>query len=210
LPANPRAVVLNVSTIGGFEPADVRVHPCDEPPPALAVRRTAPGAVQNLLITVRPDVNGNVCVATSTPTQVIVDVFGGFDAGSAITPVAPVRLFDTRFTGMPAPDATLVADLAAAVGTAPTGGVLVIDASAADNIGHVTAWPCDVAKPFTAFMNPLPNRDRTGSTLVGVSGGGAACLSPSTRMHLVGTFTGWTGEGFVPITPFRALDSRLG
>jgi hypothetical protein len=210
LPPDAAAIAVNVTTIGGPTAADIRVYPCNAPP-AAPVRSTTPGAIQNLMLVTRTSTAGTVCVTASEATEVIVDVFGGFAAGSKITPLAPIRLLDTRGGAPVYRDTSRAIDLVGAAGlaTAPTGAALTVSAVGPTDPGFVTAWPCDAARTATSFINTLPARDRTGSTFVAVGRSGSACLYSSSTTHLVATLTGWSGAGFAAITPFRALDSRI-
>lgn len=74
--ARATAVVVNVVALRATGPGFVQVYPCDgAAPETSAVNYTAGGATSNL-VTVELATSGELCVATSTAADVIVDLFG--------------------------------------------------------------------------------------------------------------------------------------
>lgn len=206
LPTDRRAAVINLTTIGGWTAAEVRAFPCDAAPPALPSRRTDVGAIQNLMLLAATDAAGQLCITASQPTQVIVDVFGGFDATADVGPLPPRIVYDSR-GGWPLP-ATGVAT--AAIEAGRSGALVNVETTNPSGPGFITAWPCDAERPTTSMLNTLPNRIQSGSALVGLDAAGAMCLYTMSGTHLTVSTTATIGAAFTRITPFRALDSRLG
>jgi hypothetical protein len=105
VPADAAAVVLNVTVANPTAPGFVTVWPCDQPQPlASNLNYVAAQTVPNLVIA-KVGTNGNVCLFTMSPADLIVDVAGYFPAGSTFTPITnPQRILDTRLpfgTGAP-------------------------------------------------------------------------------------------------------------
>jgi hypothetical protein len=78
------------------------VWPCGSPEPSTSsVNYAKPGAVEPNAVVVPVDATGEVCIATLSPTEVVVDVSAWFDAG--LKP-ATGRLVDSRDGTGPIPD----------------------------------------------------------------------------------------------------------
>ena len=94
VPADAAGVVVNVTTALARAPGYASVYPCAAGrPDSSQVNMPDARAVSNAGV-VAPDANGEVCVSTSAPTHLVVDVMGSI--GSAFQGVTPTRLLDTR------------------------------------------------------------------------------------------------------------------
>jgi hypothetical protein len=206
LPADRHAAVINLTTIGGWTAAEVRAFPCDTAPPALPSRRTDVGAIQNLMVLAATDAAGRLCVTASQPTQVIVDVFGGFDATADVTPLSPRIVYDSR-GGWPVAGNS---SISAVVEAGRNGALVNVETTNPSAPGFITTFPCDTGRPWTSMLNTLPNRVQSGSTLVGLDTAGAVCVYTMSGTHLTVSTTATIGAAFTRIAPFRALDSRNG
>ncbi|HZB39452.1 MAG TPA: SpoIID/LytB domain-containing protein, partial [Ilumatobacter sp.] len=92
-----KGVALNVTAVNPADAGWLRVWPCGSPEPATsAVNYAFAGAVEPNAVVVPVDATGEVCVATMTATEVVVDVSGWFSAGLES---ATGRLVDTREDG---------------------------------------------------------------------------------------------------------------
>ena len=97
----PTGVALNVTAVGPTGPGFLRVWPCASPEPSTsAVNYMSRGAIEPNAVVVPVDASGEVCISTLTPTEVLVDVSGWFDAGLRS---AAGRLVDTRSGTGPIP-----------------------------------------------------------------------------------------------------------
>ena len=78
--------------------------------------------------------------------------------------------------------------------------------------GYVTAYPCGVQPPDASNLNFMAGQTIPNAVIAQVGAGGAVCLYTSTATHLVVDVNGWfpPGAGFGPLSPDRALDTRLG
>ena len=46
--------------------------------------------------------------------------------------------------------------------------------------------------------------------VAGIDGAGTVCLYSSTTSHVLVDVSGWSGAAFLPLTPARLLDTRIG
>lgn len=143
------------------------------------------------------------------------------------SPIDPVRLLDTRPTGVTVDHESEKGGLVGAnqtvkvrvrgragiPGTAPS-VVLNITAVAPTGSGFVTVWPCNVAKPLASNLNVIAGVNRANLVVATVTPSGPdadrVCLSPSVPMHLladIGGFYSAAGD-FAPLSPARLLDTR--
>lgn len=206
------AVILGVTTIGGFVAGDVFVFPCAQGPGTAPNRTTVPGVPLNNLVVLPADAAGEVCIKVTQPSQVIVDVLGSFSAGSDIHPLASQRIFDTRSLSAGLQPAGTVLSLqigSALVDPSATAVIVTAGSTFSATRGFVTSYQCDVPRPRTALLNTLPNRAASTSGFVGLSATGAGCFYLHSAMHLAVDLTGWTGSGFLRTPPVRLLDTRL-
>jgi hypothetical protein len=96
--ADASAVVLNVAAVRASSRGHVRVWPCGEDrPTATTLNFQAGEAISNATVVGVGD-GGKVCLWSSTPTDLVVDVNGAFAASSGLETFVPSRLLDTRPT----------------------------------------------------------------------------------------------------------------
>jgi hypothetical protein len=86
---------LNVAVVGPSGDGFATVHPCGQPPPTASSLNFRAGENRANLVFVRPGDDGRVCVAVSTPTDLVVDLAGAF-GGDFVPEASPTRLADTR------------------------------------------------------------------------------------------------------------------
>ncbi|MEO5725094.1 MAG: hypothetical protein ABIQ39_05585, partial [Ilumatobacteraceae bacterium] len=208
VPADRSSVVINLTTIGGANAGILNVYPCDGPPPSFPTRTILPGEIQNLLLVSAVDINGDVCVTSSQPTDAILDVFGAFASDAEVHPMLPVRVIDTG--GIAAASTVSTAQIGGRPDTspAPTGAVVSVNATNAQESGFVTVYPCADGRPFTSMMNTTPNHSQGNSTIAKVDPSGQLCVYQLFAGHITVDVTGWTGDAFRAITPYRLLDTR--
>ena len=166
--------------------------------------------------TITEVVDGRFCVASSAPTDLVIDLQAAFvptssveaTNGSRLSVVEPAqRLLDTRTTGrariieIDVPDgATMVAvSLAAIRATSP---------------GHLVAYPCTDEIPRVATVNYGADEVVAGSAFVPVGPDGTICVfsrsDPDVTVDLTGTFSPQGELAFQPVSPVRTFDVRNG
>jgi hypothetical protein len=222
LPADPAAVVLNVTVTEPEAPGFVTAFPCDQPQPTASslnhlARQTVPNAV---IATVSGA--GEVCLFTLQQTHLIVDVSGWFPDGGFSPLAAPQRLLDTRPDGTTADGAfanTGAADFS--VITLPVTGragiagdagsiALNVTVTAPASPGFLTVFPCGAAQPNASNLNFLPGQTVANLVITKIGAGGAICIYVHAHADVVVDASGTLPPTeFQPLgAPQRLLDSR--
>jgi hypothetical protein len=110
-------------------------------------------------------------------------------APSRLTPVNPVRVLDTRRTGIVGAGGVVEVALATLVPAAATSVVVNVTATVAvgltaDNWGYLTVYPCDDEVPEASSVNYGPVESVAGSAYVGTDCG-AICVYTSARAGVI-------------------------
>ena len=158
-----------------------------------------------------PAVAGNICVFTSAPTDLVVDVDGFiFPRGqyspslrqpidSTFTAITPSRLLETR-TGEP----PTIDQQYSGIGVRASGSetrlaivgrpgvpanasavVLNITSVGSTAAGYVTVYPCDGQRPTTSNLNYTAGQIVANDVVAKIDSGGAVCLFNSSATDLV-------------------------
>lgn len=260
LPVEARAVSLNLTLTGPVGPGFATVYPCDSGLPLASSLNYRAGQTVANQITVPLDGNGEVCVYTHQKADLIVDLLGWFgpDAASVpgsvagarkaaatavapgdhFTPVAPVRVTDTRdgtggVAGRVGPEAVVAVQVVATglvpASAKPSAVVLNVTATQAGLPGFLTAYACDATRPLASNVNPVPGLDVAAHVVAPVSADGRVCIYSHQPTHVVVDLLGWyssttavaattasgasngaapPGVPFEPLAPERLLDTR--
>lgn len=203
--AGATAITVNLTATDAWAPGYLTAWPCEQPMPATSVLNFRPGHPDANLAALGFD--DEICLASSAPVHVIVDLMGWFTGSADLRGTAPDRLLDTRtdrplqafqpytlrVAGQPGPGAAAVLNVTA---TAP----------AAD--GYVVAYPCGTTPP-TSTVNFRAGEDVAALTIVAPAGGDV-CFISSVRAHLVVDRFGWVpgGGSLIAQPPSRILDTR--
>lgn len=133
---------------------------------------------------------------------------------SALRPITPVRVADTRTTA-----AQVAADGVLEVPVTGVGGVPANASAVSMNVtvtdpagpGYVTVYPCGTTAPLASNLNFTTGQTIPNAVLSGVGAGGKVCLRASTATHLVVDINGWFGKdsGFAGLQPARVADTRI-
>lgn len=135
-------------------------------------------------------------------------------AGAAVGfhAVTPTRLLDTRAGAPLAAERQLTVDAGAVVGAGATAVAVNITAAPACVTGFLAAYPCGGGRPVASNVNPVAGAVVAGFAIVPLTAGATTfCLSSLTQTDVVVDITGWYGtggDGLVPLTPRRLLDTR--
>ena len=218
-PSGVAAVAINITTTNSAAQGFITAYPCGTPRPLTAVVQTKVGAGNDIpgttVVSLGPD--GRVCLFSSVPTDIVVDVMGWFkpSAGSRYRPETPERLLDTRLVG-PRPAAYTETRIQVTGGSRPassTAASVNVAATEAATGGYVTAYPC-ANRDLTSVVNIRPGLDISNHALVPLDAAGGFCLWASTAVHLVvdidGVFGPTATEWFRFWRPERAVDTRTG
>ena len=197
------AVALNLTVTRPAALGFLTAYPCDSGRPDTSnanysVMRT----VANQVV-VAVGASGNICLVSSSTTDVIVDLLGWFGpvggaVGSLMTPLPPARLLDTRNAigvpgTTPAPAGSTITLKVAGLGGVPVGSkaaVLNVTATEPPGEGYVTVYPCDQPRPNASNLNPVPGRPVANHVMVPLSAAGTVCLYTSVRVNLIADVSG--------------------
>jgi hypothetical protein len=157
----------------------------------------------------------------------VFDVTGYFTpntSGSTYHFVTPTRLLDTRFgTGLTGVfDANVARTFQITGGVVPTGAVAItgnLTVTGQSAGGSLFAGPVANNNPGTSTLNFPVHDNRANAVTVGLGGGGTLSVTYSGPLgattNVVFDVTGYftadtTGDFYVPLSPARLLDTRVG
>lgn len=93
---------------------------------------------------------------------------------------------------------------------------VTVDAITTMSAGYVSIWPEGAAVPTASVVNHWPGEVRANGTIVGLSATGTLAVLSLTGAPVIIDVTGWfvpeataTAGRFVPLTPTRAVDTRI-
>jgi uncharacterized repeat protein (TIGR01451 family) len=229
VPADARAVALNVTTTLPAGPGYVTVWPAGEPMPATSnVNVSAAGETAANAAVVAVGAGGAVSAFTFEAAHLVVDLTGYWIDPGATTDgrftflSTPARLLDTRdgTGGKSTPfapgeryDLTVIGSAAPADATAVALTVTYTGATAA---GFLTVWPAGDPRPAVSTVNPNgPDDIRSNLAIVKVGDGGKVSVFSYQPTDVVVDIAGYvtadsSSHGlFTPVPPRRVDDSRL-
>lgn len=227
------AVALNVTVTQPVGPGVVTAYPAGQPLPlASNLNYTQAETVANFVV-VPVGVGGVVDLWSSARTQLVADVSGYYTtvAGASPTaglyhPLSPSRLMDTRIgTGGNELTPGAVIELpVTGQGPVPDSGVsaVVLNATVTEptTSGFITVYPTGATRPSTSSVNFVAKQTVANRVIVPVGANGEVSFyNPLGDTQLVVDVTGWYTDGtdssaggsyFVPVTPHRLIDTRIG
>lgn len=191
-PAGARGVIASVAVINddaGF----VTAYACDDPmPETSALNYAGDGVVANTIVS-RVSA-GTLCLWSTQPVEIIVDVTGYFVADGELSyqPVRPVRLLDTRqdgarYQGRLGDGQGIELPIQGLAG-APAGiqaAVVNLVAVQSDDAGFLTVYPCGFDAPLASALNFGAGREVVGTVTQSSIGDGALCVRGRNRTHLI-------------------------
>ncbi|MEO6123721.1 MAG: CAP domain-containing protein [Ilumatobacteraceae bacterium] len=163
------------------------------------------------------DSRGGLCVYSSVAADLIIDVNGYYAASGngRFASVTPARLLDTRIDIGRRAANTVTPLRVTGIAGVPTGAEVVsLNVTSVDPAmrGYVTVYPCDVSRPTTSSLNPVPGQVKPNVVLAPVAADGTVCLYTSVDVDLVVDITGYVAESatlkLTSTTPFRLTDTR--
>jgi hypothetical protein len=216
LPADTSAVSANFTVDrpggGGY----LTASNCAEANPSVSTLNFTPaGAVANQAII--PLNGGDLCLFSSVPTDVVIDVNGYVSpvGTQTFTPVPPTRLRDTRSTVPLIPGQVLRIPVAGGSSPAPSTATAVavnLTTTRSWGSGWIRAFPCGVAEPAVSTLNPRVGHDLANSAIIPTGADGSICVTSDVATDVLLDLTGWFGaspaQRFVPVTPVRLTDTR--
>jgi hypothetical protein len=210
------AAVINVTAVGPQAAGYVTAYPCDQPRPLASNLNYLSGDVVANLVVARPEADGKVCLFSLATTDLVVDLAGGFQAGSGYDPVDnPLRLVDTR-DGLGAAHRPVGAGETIKVtipGDPPAAAVLNVTAVSPSAAGYITVFPCDRPRPNASNLNYSDGEVVANLAVTRPDIDGKVCLFSLAETDLVVDLAGGFAPGgsYHPAdNPTRLVDSRDG
>ena len=212
--ATTTSVTMNVTVDGATNTGYLAVYACGDPP-ATSTLNYVPGAVSTNLVTVRLNASRKVCFYSQSSTHLIVDLQGLYDSSvsSAITPVTPTRVLDTRQSTAVSADSHVPVAIVDAAGV-PSGATAVLVSLTADGAsgsGYLTAWQCGGTRPIVSNVNYQSNLPSGNGAIIPLSPGGSICIYSLLRTNVIVDVFGYaapSGQRLKISTPTRVFDSR--
>jgi hypothetical protein len=173
------AAQLNVTATETTGSGYLTVYPCGAIPPTSTLDFVAGQFISNAA-TVGLDGTGAVCVFSSVPAHVIVDVSGWFGATGAVQfTVPPSRLIDTRTSGTTVAAHQQLVVTAAGQHGVPTDATSVmtnITSTRSTGDGYLTAYPCAGDPTASSTVNHRAGANAANATVTGLSASGQICI----------------------------------
>jgi uncharacterized protein YkwD len=197
--ADTVAVSVNLTVTGSGAPGFLAAYPCGGTVPLVSnVNFTAGQTVPNSAV-VPLGSNKSICLFSSTPAHVIVDLSGTFGAsGTALTTVVPARLLDTRsgtggWVGVLASGQSISLPVAGVAGvpSTATGVVLNVTVTNAMSDGYLTVYPCGGAVPLASNLNFTAGQTVANLVTVRTGTNGSVCFYSFGRAAVVADITGY-------------------
>jgi subtilisin family serine protease len=224
VPVDASAAVLNVTVTGAPSDGFVTVFPCGTTMPLSSSLNYWAGATLPNAVVSKIGVGGRVCVYTSTPAQLVVDVNGYHPSRSGFVAITPARLMDTRldgvtFDGFAARGGLRLAGYVTELRVTGRGGVpsnagsvvLNLTVTGSEGSGYVTVYPCGEAVPLSSNVNFWDRSTISNAVVSRLGTNGSICLFTSGFTHFVVDVTGYhlSGSSYSALTPARLMDTRL-
>jgi hypothetical protein len=193
-PGGAAAVAITLTVTGGATAGFLAAYPCSAGRPDVSNVNWQAGETTAGAVFVPVGADGTLCVYTSSPVDVIVDVTGTFSAGGALhfVPVAATRMVDTRtgtggWWGRQGAGQTIEIGVAPDTAVAVTGTITMVEPSTA---GYLTATACGLDE-VTSSVNAARNTVVANSLTTGLAPGGDLCIHSVVGTHTLFDTTGW-------------------
>ena len=209
VPADAKAVFLNVTTINAVGNGFITVFPCGSAQPLASSANTAVGEVRASLVAAKVGTNGNVCIYTQGSTDIIVDLQGYEPVTSNYVPLVPERVLDSRpasqvgYSGLKPTGGQTLEVKVTGFGTSQipaTASSVLLNLTAVDpdGPGWATVYPCGSPRPATSNLN---FQSGAISNLVSakVGDGGRVCIYTQNSTHLVADVDGYYPDGTIGV-----------
>ena len=196
VPADAKAVVVNVTSVSPAGGGYLTVFPCGTLPYTSSLNYSAGEDVATEVIA-KLSPTGSICVFTYATANIIVDVAGYVPAGSDYVGLDPVRLADTR-AGWVAADGLFAGTGPVSGGqfvqvpVAGRGGVpadakaVVANVTIADPVagGYATVFPCGTL-PYTSVLNYSAGEAVANEVIAKLSPTGAICVFTYSTANII-------------------------
>jgi hypothetical protein len=206
--AGATAVTVNLTATDALAAGYVTAWSCNQAMPATSVLNFRPGHPDANLAAMAFD--GEICLASSAPVHLLVDLMGWFTGTNEFRGTAPNRLLDTRPSGGLQPFQPHTLKVAGQPGIGNGAAAVAINVTVASPTadGYVVAYPCGAVPP-NSTVNFRAGEDVAALTVVAPANGDV-CFISSVPAHLIVDSFGWvpSGGGLIAQSPSRLLDTR--
>jgi hypothetical protein len=150
--------------------------------------------------------DGELCLFTSSPVDLVVDVVGYIPQGSSFNPLVPRRFLDTRSTGETvdglaqgagrrAADSQVELQVAGRPGVPADATAVVVNVTAAapETRGFVTVHPCVDPRPNASSLNYVAGVNGANELIARLDADGKLCLYTNQSIDLIVDVVGWLG-----------------
>ena len=199
------SVSLNVTVTEPETEGFITVYPCGTRPLASHLNFVADQTI-SASVTSPVSADGEICIYSSSPTNLIADTFGWFVQGSGITPVGPTRLVDTRSASPQGAISVTQKKYGATdelrlplndVAGLPDDGIgtvqLTVTATNPSDTGFITVYPCGTL-PLASHLNYTTNQTIAASVTAQVSTDGEICVHSSQPTNIIIDINGWGNQ----------------
>ncbi len=192
IPTGTGAAAMNVTAVRSADRGYITMYPCGDRPYASSLNTWPGHAIANLVITDLAD-TGEVCVYSSTDTEIIIDVHGWFPTQSSYYPLTPLRVEDTRTSGTPVAGGTeLEVDVrGGSIPDLARVAVVNVTAVGAQGPAFVTVYPCGQPRPVVSNNNTSADRTVATAVVAELSDEGTICVYSSITSHIIVDVVGW-------------------
>lgn len=213
------AVALNVTVTEPTAPGFLTVYPTGETLPLAASGTFVAGQTVAGAVVVKVGAGGRVTIFNSSgASHFVADVAGWHaairDTGSPFTPVAPVRLFDSRTTQAIAPGGTITVGVTDGRPATLTAVALNVTATQPSTGGYLTVFPSGTTRPLASNLNVAAGQTRGNFVAMKVANGAIDIYNSSGTTHVVVDLLGYwspvSDSRMTGVTPTRLMDTRTG
>ena len=198
------SVSLNVTAADPTDSGFISVYPCGEAVPNASNLNYGSGQIIPNAVVTGLGTDGKVCLFSQSATDVIVDVNGWFDTPPGFTPMAPVRVADTRATegvdvAFPvnkvklAAGVPLVVPVAGQFGVPADAGAVSLNVTVVGPVGdgYLTLYPCGISMPNVSNLNYSSGQTVPNAVLTGIGSGGSVCVYSLVPTDVIIDLNGW-------------------
>ena len=212
VPADARAVTLNVTSTGSVGAGYATVYPCGTPRPNASNLNFAPGQTVANAVTAKVGAGGAVCIYNDAATHLIVDVNGYYSPAANFGSLNPARLLDTRGSSIAGAGVTTSLVVANRGGVPADARAVTLNVTSTGSVGagYATVYPCGTPRPNASNLNFAPGQTVANAVTAEVGAGGAVCIYNDAATHLIVDVNGYYSRAanFGSLNPARLLDTR--
>ena len=216
---------LSITSVDPIGAGFTAVYPCGAKPGTSTINLVHGTIIANAVHSALSP-NGEICIYTTAPVHLLVDVNGVYPKTSSFRPREPRRYLETRpgeltFDGKSAGAGKTRAGTRIEIPIAGRGEVpetatavsLNLTAVNARAAGYASVVECDIDdKPTTSNLNYERSVPRANAALVPLSSDGTLCIYTSATTDLIVDVNGWfvSKSGYRALTAKRYADTRNG